>query len=422
MISHRHISLFAFVVLSFASVFSQAASSQTIDNDVALALPADRSQMNTNTVRIITGASHTVHLKLIEDIANVLDDGSQLRVIPMIGKGAVQNIFDLLYLDNTEMGVTQADILNYLKQKPQLGKGIDRKLRYVTKLFNEEIHLVAASDIEDIRALSGRKVNFGEAGSGTQLTASLIFSALDIDVVPVNLEPTAALAAIKRGELAASLVIAGKPAPIFDILRVGQGLKLIEIPYEAGLEDDYLPTVLTHEDYPNLIGEGQSVDTIAVPAVLTVFNWQSGSDQYRRVTKLVTAFFEKFAEFRKVPRHPKWKEVNLIAPLKGWTRFAPAQKWLEVKLGPAAARARKAAPAQAAATREKLADYVRAQTNGNTAVGEAAQNELFEEFLKWRRQQQDASPAQQVTQPAAPTPQERPPSPPSAGKETPRLW
>jgi hypothetical protein len=39
----------------------------------------------------------------------------------------------------------------------------------------------------------------------------------------------------------------------------------------------------------------------------------------------IDAFFTKFPELLKPPRHPKWKDVNLAAKVPGWSRFPPAQ-------------------------------------------------------------------------------------------------
>ena len=37
------------------------------------------------------------------------------------------------------------------------------------------------------------------------------------------------------------------------------------VEYSKPLQGDYLPATLTSKDYPNLIAEGETVDTIAVP-------------------------------------------------------------------------------------------------------------------------------------------------------------
>ncbi len=53
--------------------------------------------------------------------------------------------------------------------------------------------------------------------------------------------------------------------------------------------------------------DGQTVDTIAVPSVLAVYNWPKNTDRYRRVARFVEALYTKWDKFQEPPRHPKWK-------------------------------------------------------------------------------------------------------------------
>src|SRR5262249_24178198 len=134
------------------------------------------------------------------------------------------------------------------------------------------------------------------------------------------------------------------------------------------LQPDYLPAQLTSDDYPNLIASGEAVDTIAVPAILAVYNWAPNTDRYRRVERFVQAFFSKIADLQKPPFHPKWKEVTLNAELPGWVRFRPAQEWLD--------RAASTAAASEAAQRRDSAGTVAKSEN---------QEELFQQFLEWQK-------------------------------------
>ena len=104
---------------------------------------------------------------------------------------------------------------------------------------------------------------------------------------------------------------------------------LVTVNYDKPLQGDYLPATLSAKDYPNLISEGEQVDTIAVPAVLAAYNWAPKTDRYRKVALFVDNFFTKFPTFQNPPFHPKWKEVSLSAPLPGWQRFPAAQQWLD---------------------------------------------------------------------------------------------
>jgi hypothetical protein len=40
------------------------------------------------------------------------------------------------------------------------------------------------------------------------------------------------------------------------------------------------------------------------------------------------AFFSKFNEFHKPPRHPKWSEASLNIKVPGWPCFKAADEWL----------------------------------------------------------------------------------------------
>ena len=61
---------------------------------------------------------------------------------------------------------------------------------------------------------------------------------------------------LKSGEIAATIVVTGKPAPALANIKDTSGLKLLAVPYAKELEDSYYPATLTHDDYPELIAEG----------------------------------------------------------------------------------------------------------------------------------------------------------------------
>jgi hypothetical protein len=103
-------------------------------------------------------------------------------------------------------------------------------------------------------------------------------------------------------------------------------LHLVPIDYAKSLQPDYLPAVLTSDDYPNLIEPGGRVDTIAAPAVLAAYNWAPNTERYRKLERFVDAFFGNIPVLQKPPFHPKWKEVALHAPVPGWSRFRAAQE------------------------------------------------------------------------------------------------
>ena len=142
---------------------------------------------------------------------------------------------------------------------------------------------------------------------------------------------------------------------------------------ETPLHEEYLPSKLTSADYPNLIADGASVDTIAAEAVLASYNWPPTSDRYRRLSLVVDSLFTRVAQLQRPPFHPKWKEVALRAPVAGWTRFQAAQEWINRNF-PSAETA--AASASAAA--------VEAPRAGKPQLPVNRDDPLFREFLEWR--------------------------------------
>jgi len=328
-------------------------------------------QVNENTVGIIAGSpsSDDTSFQAAHDLAIVLNDKDNLRILPVAGIGGPQNIRDVRNLKGIDIGLTQVNVLNsFRRSNEQILGHFDNKIVYITELFNEEAHLVARADITSIEQLRGQKVNLDEEGSGTTHSMRDVFQRLGIKVEAVAMTQADALEKLKSGEIAATVLFAGKPARSMTKIKASDGVHFLSIPFSAALVDDYLPATLNHNDYPEIIAQGQSVDTVAVATVLIAYNWPKNSDRYRRVQKFVEAFFPRISDFQKPPRHSKWREVNLAANLPGWTRFEPAEVWL-------------AGNRTSSANQE--ADPPSAQP-----VSASDDEQLYKEFLLWRRARQ----------------------------------
>lgn len=321
----------ALLALLSAIIFGDIATQAQDRNSQVRAQFRDR--MNANTIAIASGNPNGAYLFLAYDLTAVLDNSDQMRILTYIGKGGQQNVKDALFLRGVDLGITQANVLRHYKKTGELGTDIDRRLVYITRLHVEEMHLLVSesSGITKISDLAGKTVNFSDIGSGTQLSSQILFETLKLKVTEVNMGQGDALVKLKSGEIAATVLVAGKPAGAFARLQPGSGYKILPIPFTADVEAaDFLPTKLTTSDYP-MIPQGTTVKSLAVSAVLAAYNWDQDSDRYRRIARFVDTFFDKFPEFSKPPRHPKWKEVNLNATLPGWTRHPAAQAWLDRK-------------------------------------------------------------------------------------------
>jgi hypothetical protein len=130
-----------------------------------------------------------------------------------------------------------------------------------------------------------------------------------------------ALTKLQRGEIAAMVFVAGKPARLFAGVPADSGLRFLPLPPTPALLETYLPGSLAAADYPTLIPAGESVETIAVGAVMAVYAWPPGTERHRKVARFVEALQANFDAFLRPPRHPKWREVNLAAQVPGWVRF-----------------------------------------------------------------------------------------------------
>ncbi|MDI3307910.1 MAG: TAXI family TRAP transporter solute-binding subunit [Acetobacteraceae bacterium] len=283
------------------------------------------ARTNAGTVGVISGGIDGTYIRIAADLAAVLADGDTLRVLPILGKGSLQNIQDILALRGVDIGIVQSDVLAYARQQ-RLLPGLDSLIQYIAKLYDEEVHILAHRNIERMEDLAGKPVNFDVRGSGTAMTASLVFDRLGVQVRPTHDTQDLALEKLKRGEIAALVYVAGKPARLFTGLPQGTGLHFMPVPMNDALLETYLPSRFIHADYPALVPEDAPVDTIAVGAVMAVYAWQPGTERYRKVARFVDALFDKFSAFQQPPRHPKWREVNLASQVPGWTRFAEAQQ------------------------------------------------------------------------------------------------
>jgi TRAP transporter TAXI family solute receptor len=314
-----HFFAFGFALaLSLTGVMAQVPS--------GAAQPSD--SINDDTVGIVAGTISGTYIQFASDLSNVLDNPGKVRILAMLGKGSMQNVEDILKVRGVDVGVVQSDVLTYIKKKGLFPEAVN-KLQYITKLYNEELHVLTRTDIQKLEDLRGQKVNFGLQGSGIAITATILFDVLKIKVEPVYDEPAVALEKLKRGKIAASMGVYGKPAQIYAGLKAEDKLKFLPVPPSLDLSEVYFPSALTAKEYPQLIAPDAKVETIAVGAVMVVYGWEPNSWRYNKVARFVDLFFSNFDQFQKPPRHAKWQEVNLSAKVPGWVRFPAAADWLK---------------------------------------------------------------------------------------------
>lgn len=292
----------------------------------ARAPSAEKERMNAWTVGLAGGLLEGAPLRLAAEMARVVDDGPNLHVLPIVTRGATENLNSLLHLRGIDMAIINSDALDEYKiQVPQ----IRRQIAYLLNLFPSELHIFVRPEIGSLQDLAGKKVNFNTQGTAAAYSGPLIFSRLGIDAEKTFIPHQIALEQMRKGEMAAVVFITSKPVDAFVRGRWEPGFKFLPVPYESKFEDYYLPAVLEAGEYPGLIKQGERVSTIAVPTALVAFNWPAQTNRHQRVARFVDLLFSRIDKLQGPGFDQKWKSINLAATVPGFDRFAPAQEWLD---------------------------------------------------------------------------------------------
>ena len=371
----RELTVAILAAIAFWSAPAVPARAQTVPSTLkeGAADSVLKSNRNMWTVGIAAGLLEGTNMLLADEIAKVLDDGDNLRVLPIVSHGAASNLDDLLYLRGVDIAITQSDVFEYFRTERKT-PSLEERVHYILRLPVAEMHVLARGDIRTLEDLRGKRVNFGRPGSGSSLSGTIVFQRLGIQVQQTLVDNQSALQRLSNGEVDALIRVVGKPVPFFLKIPPGSDLHFVTIPYSKTLSDTYALAEFDAKDYPGLIAPSAKIETIAVPAVLAVFNWAPGNDRHRRVKRFVEQLFAKWERLQKPPFHPKWRDINLAATVPGWKRFSVAEEQLQLKAS------------AAGGTLEQDFRLFMRQT-GAVPKGDAEREALFQSFLAWRERQ-----------------------------------
>jgi TRAP-type uncharacterized transport system substrate-binding protein len=354
----------------------------------------EKLRTNAGAISIMVSGFNTTSSFFAEDIRNVVNDlrpGGQ-RALISYGEGGPHNLKDSIFLLGVHQSIVDENNLKLVKESnPEVYGDIEERIRYVTKLYNAEFHILARREIRTIADLDGKTVNIDLPNSQTDLVAKKIFGALRINVRPTNFDDALAQQKLLNGEIAAMVLSDGAPRDSLLHLKREDGVHFLALdPNSAKGRDfttilsDYLPAELTSDSYPSLIAPGQVIPTVASRMVLSTYNWPENGERWNRNAKFIDVFFSKIEEFRHPARHPKWKEVNIAAEVPGWKRFKPAQQWLDRNVGKANVTPGEGSAAQQADFERFLAQR---QAGGGQALNDDEREALFGEFQKFMGKQ-----------------------------------
>jgi len=250
-------------------------------------------------------------------------------------KGSVENIHAVYQRPKTQLGIVQSDVLAFVArvQTDPVLRRIARKIKMVFPLYNEEVHLLGRGEIKDFDDLADKRVAIGREGSGTYLTARLLFRVSEVQPREMVLIDTdEALTELKAGRIDAMFYVAGLPVRLFtESVAEADGLALIPILNKSITE--FYPVVQipsrTYTWQPN------PVDTVAVKAVLVSYDFRRlDCDYVGQFAQTVSANLE----WLKRNGHPKWQFVDFNYPLKGWEQYDCVRRYLGRGAPPARAK------------------------------------------------------------------------------------
>jgi len=255
--------------------------------------------------------------------------GIELGVQP--STGSIENLYAVFKRPHTQVGIVQSDVLAFVSRvqsNPTLVK-IAQKTKMVFPLYNEEVHLLGRRDIADFDSLAGKRVAVGEDGSGTFLTARLLFEVSGVkpgEMVTIGTDE--ALSQLKANKIDAMFYVAGLPVKLFNEgVAEADGLALIPITHKKAAEF-YPQTRIPGGTYA---WQRADVSTVAVKAVLVSFDFRNLDCE--SVGQFAQILYENISWLRE-NGHPKWKSVDLDFPLKGWEQYDCVRKYLVKKGAP----------------------------------------------------------------------------------------
>jgi TRAP-type uncharacterized transport system substrate-binding protein len=376
--------LFAIIVLILGALIGiDPIIAQTIpkmlqggDSEVTL-----KDRKNAWIVGLVGGVFEGSFMRFAEDIRKAVDDGDDMRVLPIVSRGTAANLEDLLYLRGVDVAVTQVDIFEYFRTQGKIAN-LDQRIQYLLRFPVAEVHLITRNDITSIEQLRGKRVQFVDTGGPSSITGILMFQRFGVEVELVSGPITGGFDQLRKGEYDALLRVVQKPLPVLNSPAIppNSGLHIISIPYSKKFADLYAVAEFTNADYPNLVAPGERIDTIGVPSVLAVYNWPKNTDRYRKVERFTQRLFANFDKLQNPPYHPKWKDVNVAATVPGWTRFSVAETELQQL------KRSRGITDQSDDLEQEFRAFVSNLPRDGT-VRSRDNQALFKEFMQWRARQ-----------------------------------
>lgn len=255
-------------------------------------------------------------------------------------QGALENLVAVREQVNTQFGIVQSDVLEYLRayedEDPEIAAVVSG-VRVAFPLFDQEVHILASKSLETLSDLEGKRVSIGAPNSGDFLTSTVIFDLLGYGPAErLSYGPQEALAALKAGSIDAMFLVDGAPSNILATAEIDPSeFHLLDIT-DPILEIAYTSDALAAGLYAFQPMEKQ---VVTVKSVAVTFDYvPKGRNAYNtrncnRVADL-TYLTKEFLQQGPALAHPKWSTIDLEQEILDWGVSVCAARGLSANYKP----------------------------------------------------------------------------------------
>jgi TRAP-type uncharacterized transport system substrate-binding protein len=130
---------------------------------------AAKERINAWTVGLAGGFIEGAPLRLAAEIARVVNEEDKLHVIPIVTRGATENVNSLLYLRGVDAAIINTDALDEYKAQVPF---IEQRIVYILNLFPAELHIfvrpeIRSADLQPVGPECGKDVHSAPGSIGT---------------------------------------------------------------------------------------------------------------------------------------------------------------------------------------------------------------------------------------------------------------
>jgi hypothetical protein len=331
---------------------------------LALLLAAGAALAQPVAYKIVTASERGTYIQIGRDLARFVapEAGIALQALP--SKGSADNVNRLRYDMGVKLAIVQSDVyqafLDYAATGNAAATELIKPLRVVLPLYDEEIYFVVRADspLQYVHEIKDQRINIGQLGSGTAMSASTIYRLMFGQPMPESAASTLGNedALVKlTGDKSVDVVVivAGQPAKLLADMKpeAKQFIRLLKVdPAHAATQaalQTYVSATIRSASYPNWLE--QDVAGLAVKAYLVTYDYGSRFT-VGNLERMARSLCSNFAVLQS-DGHPKWRDVDLsLPPLgRGWTYYAPMARVLRNCGGATESVTRPSPPATGAA-------------------------------------------------------------------------